>query len=168
MRRDQQKTNWLLDAALFGGFLLAMWLDFTGVAVHQCWGLGMGMLAVYHLMRHQSWVAAITKRLLHEASSRTLRLVAVDAGLLAGFASITFTGIIISTWPDLSLTPDGAWRTTHVAASVITGALIVAKIGMHWRWVVTVAQRALASAPRSSADELAPVSVRVGGATSSI
>ena len=162
MKRDQQKTNWLLDAALFGGFLLAMWLDFTGVAIHQWWGLGMGVLAVYHLMRHQSWVAAVTKRLLHGASSRTLRMVAADVGLLTGFATITSTGIVMSTWLDLTLTSYGAWRTVHVAASMVTGALIVAKIGMHWRWVVTVAQRTLVAAPRPSAGELASVPAHVG------
>lgn len=158
---EQQKVNWLLDAALFGGFLVAMWLDLTGVVVHQWWGLGMAALAVYHLMRHRTWVTSVTGRLLRGASGRIARMYSVDAGLLLGFAGISLTGIMISTWLDLSLSAYSLWRTVHVTVSVVTGALIVLKVGMHYRWIVTVARRAMAPATRSAASELAPVSVRV-------
>jgi hypothetical protein len=42
MKWDKQETNWIIDVALFGGFLLALWLDLTGVAAHQWLGLAGG------------------------------------------------------------------------------------------------------------------------------
>ena len=30
MKQDKQKRNWIIDAVLFGGFLVALWLDLTG------------------------------------------------------------------------------------------------------------------------------------------
>jgi hypothetical protein len=42
MKWDKQETNWIIDIALFGGFLLALWLDLTGVAAHQWLGLAGG------------------------------------------------------------------------------------------------------------------------------
>ena len=59
MKRDKQKHNWLLDATLFGGFLAALWLDLTGVAVHQWLGVAVGLIAGYHLWKHWSWVKAV-------------------------------------------------------------------------------------------------------------
>ena len=50
MKQDKQKRNWIIDAVLFGGFLGALWLDLTGVAVHQWLGLAVGALATYHLV----------------------------------------------------------------------------------------------------------------------
>ena len=44
MKQDKQKRNWIIDAMLFGGFLVALWLDLTGVAVHQWLGIAVGAL----------------------------------------------------------------------------------------------------------------------------
>ena len=63
MKQDKQKRNWIIDAVLFGGFLVALWLDLTGVAVHQWLGIAVGALAGYHLVAHWSWVEAVTSRL---------------------------------------------------------------------------------------------------------
>ena len=52
MKQDKQKRNWIIDAVLFGGFLVALWLDLTGVAVHQWLGIAVGALAGYHLVAH--------------------------------------------------------------------------------------------------------------------
>ncbi len=44
MKQDKQKRNWIIDAVLFGGFLVALWLDLTGLAVHQWLGIAVGAL----------------------------------------------------------------------------------------------------------------------------
>ena len=75
MKQNKPKTNWLIDAVLFGGFLLAQWLDLTGLPVHQWLGLGVAMLAGYHLAAHWSWVKAVTERFFGRTSrqARILR-----------------------------------------------------------------------------------------------
>ncbi len=154
MKQDKQKHNWIIDAALFGGFLGSLWLDLTGLAVHQWLGLGVGALATYHLVKHWSWVKAVTARFVGgsggRTSSKSRTFYAVDAGLAVGFAAITVTGLVISTWLDLALASYAAWYAVHVTASVATLGLLVVKIGLHWRWIVSVARRSIFPAPVSS------------------
>jgi hypothetical protein len=147
MMQNKQKTNWLIDAALFGGFLLAQWLDLTGLPVHQWLGLAAGALASYHLASHWRWVVAVTERFFGRTSRQARTFYAVDAGLAVGFVAILVTGLVISTWLDLALVNYAAWRTVHVVASVVTLALVVAKIGLHWRWIIDVARRRIFPAP---------------------
>jgi hypothetical protein len=154
MKQDKQKANWIIDAALFGGFLLALWLDLTGVTAHQWLGLSVGALAIYHLAKHWSWVEAVTGRFFgtpYGASRQSRTFYVVDAALAVGLATIVATGVVISTWLDLALAGYATWYTVHVVASVATLALLVAKVGLHWRWIVDVARRrvfpALAPAP---------------------
>ena len=90
---------------------------------------------------------AVTGRLFDRASRQSRKFYAVDAGLAVGFATITVTGLAISTWLDLSLASYVIWRNVHVLASVATLALLVAKIGLHWRWIVDVARRRIFPAP---------------------
>ncbi len=147
MKQDKQRHNWLIDAALFGGFLGSLWLDLTGVAVHQWLGLAVGGLVVYHLVKHWTWVKAVTGRFFGRTSAQSRTCYVVDAGLAIGFAAITITGLVISTWLDLALASYAAWRLAHVVASVGTLALVVVKIGLHWRWIVNVARRNVFRSP---------------------
>ena len=141
MKSNRQRSNWWMDAVMFGGFLLALWLDLTGVVVHQWLGVGVAALAGWHLVRHSDWVKAVTPRLFGRTSPRARIFYGIDAGLFVGLLTISVTGLVISTWANLALTNYAAWRSVHVAASVLTLGLVVAKIGLHWRWIVSVAQR---------------------------
>jgi len=165
MKQNKPKTTWLIDAALFGGFLLALWLDLTGLPVHQWLGMGVAVLAGYHLAAHWSWVKAVTERFFGRTSRQARTFYAVDVGLVVGFAAILVTGLVISTWLDLALASYAAWRTVHVVASVATLGLVVAKIGLHWRWIVSVARRSIfptpAPAGRTGAAQPVPVAAQV-------
>jgi hypothetical protein len=142
MNRDGSKqTRWAIDATLFGGFLVACLLDLTGVALHQWMGVAVGALALYHFVAHWDWVAAVTSRLFGKAGRAARRFYVLDAGLLAGFSAIGISGLVISTWADLSLANYAAWRTAHVLFSVATLGLIVAKVALHWRWIAAGLRR---------------------------
>ena len=166
MMQNKQKTNWLIAAVLFGGFLLAQWLDLTGLAVHQWLGLAVGALASYHLIAHWRWVKAVTERFFGRTSRQACTFYAVNAGLAVGFAAILVTGLVISTWLDLTLASYAAWRTIHVVASVTTLALVVAKIGLHWRWIIDMARRRIFPTPvptgQAGAARPMPVAAQVG------
>jgi hypothetical protein len=150
--QHKPKTNWIIDAVLFGSFLLALWLDLTGRTLHQWLGLAVGALAYYHLAVHGRWVTAVTGRIFDCTSRQTRLFYAIDAGLAAGFAAILVTGLVISTWLDLTLGSYAVWRTVHTMASILTLALVVVKIGLHWRWIAGVARRSIfPSASRSAA-----------------
>jgi len=141
MNTQRQKTNWLIDVALFAGFLICFLSDLTGFSVHQWLGVAVGLLAGYHLVLHWAWVKAVSLRFFQHIAGQTRLYYAVDAGVMLSFLAIMVTGLVISTWLALPMENYYLWKNVHVLASVITLLLVVLKMGAHWRWVVTVANR---------------------------
>lgn len=143
MKSNTHQTNWMIDAGLFAGFLIASMLDLTGLAVHQWLGLVVGIIAGYHLLAHRTWVKSVTQRWFGHTSGQARRFYLIDAGLLAGFSLILMTGLVISTWLEIGLASYAAWRSLHVTATIVTLVLVVIKIGLHWRWIVKTGRRIL-------------------------
>jgi hypothetical protein len=135
---SSQKTRWVVDAALFTSFLLAFFLDLTGLSLHQWIGLSAAAVAAYHLIAHDAWVDSTASRFFGKLAARSRLYFLIDAALLAGFATITITGLVISSWFNLQLASYDAWRFVHIAASIVTLLVTVAKLALHWRWIVTV------------------------------
>lgn len=108
-------------------------LDLTGLPIHQWLGLGVGLLAGYHLMAHWSWVKSVSSRLVSTASGQARRYYLVDAGLFAGLSLILVTALAMSTWFDLALEPYHSWYDLHVIATITTLALTVVKVGQCYR-----------------------------------
>lgn len=136
---NKQKERWIVDAILFGGLLVLFFLDLTGVDLHQWIGLFAGGLALYHLASHWNWVTAITERFFEGSSNRARLYYVLDGALFAGFALMILTGLVISTWLNLTLSSYAAWLSAHIWISIATLGLVVVKIGLHWRWVASVA-----------------------------
>lgn len=134
---SQTSSRWVVDAALFAVFALAFFLDLTGLDLHQWIGVAAAGLALYHLVTHWNWVTAVTRRFFGKTSGKSRLCYALDAALLAGFAAIAVTGLVISTWLNLPLDNYDVWVTVHVGASMGTLAVTVAKLAVHWRWIVT-------------------------------
>jgi len=143
MNTKSQK-RWLVDAALFAGFIACFFLDLTGVALHQWLGLAAGIVAVYHLLTHGSWVSAVARRFFGRTSGRARLYFLIDALLLAGFTGMVVTGLVISTWLDLSLAAFGTWYAVHVLSSLATLLVLVLKIGLHAQWILAVGKKLFA------------------------
>jgi hypothetical protein len=148
IKKDTQKINWIVDAGLFAGFCIASLLDLTGLAVHQWLGVAVGVLAGYHLLAHWDWIRCVTQRWFGRTSRQARRFYLNDASLFVGFSLILLTGLVISTWFDLTLVNYEAWYDLHVMTTIITLGLIVVKIGAHWRWVVKISQRLMPTQTR--------------------
>ena len=71
IRMPKQKRNWIVDAVLFTGFLLAFFLDWTGLLWHEWLGVAVGLIAFYHLLVHWKWVNTITKRFFSRTSKQS-------------------------------------------------------------------------------------------------
>jgi len=161
MKTNKQKIHWLIDAALFIGFLMSFWLELTGVALHQWLGIAIGAVAIYHLLTHWSWVKSVTERFFKRTSQQARRYYVIDATVLIGLAMIIVTGLVISTWFDLALTNFATWKTLHVIASIGTLAAVVAKLGLHWRWIISTARRYIFQ-PAATARQLQPLPTASG------
>ena len=133
--KTKQKTNWWIDLVLFSGFIFTFFLNLTGVAVHQWIGILSGLLAVLHFFLHLDWVERVSFRLFGKTSSRMHLYYLLDVLLLMGFAGITFTGLVISTWLNLPLTNYFIWLNIHIVFSISTLVALLLKLVLHWRWI---------------------------------
>ncbi len=157
-------SHWLIDAALFTGLIAAFFLELTGLELHQWIGVGIGVIATYHLLAHWQWVAAVTGRFFGKTSARSRSYYLLNLSILAGFLAITFTGLIISSWLDLTLTNLESWLTIHILASIGTLILVTLKIVLHWRWIAAVTRKVFSPspAPAASPAPVAPAPPRSG------
>ena len=163
MRTDRQRTNLLVDVGLYVGLVLATLLDVTGVPVHEWLGAAVVVASGYHLLVHRRWVATVAARFLAQTSGQARRFFLVDAAVMLGFLSIGVTGLAVSTWLELPLASYPLWRDLHVYVSVATLGLVVLKVGLHWRWIVTIGRRAVAGLASSPAAPSTPITPRNGG-----
>lgn len=147
MKTCKPKTNWIIDAVLFVGFLAAFFLDLTGLALHQWLGVALVALSGYHFLVHLGWVEAVTLRFIKGTSGQARACYIIDAALMLGFYLILLTGLVISTWLELPLENYLAWMNIHIIVSIITLILVSLKIAMHWRWIVTVANKHIFANP---------------------
>lgn len=144
-------SNWLIDAALFLGLIAAFFLDLTGLALHQWIGVGIGAIALYHLVVHWQWVSAVTGRFFGKTTPRSRSYYLINLSILAGFFIITFTGLVISSWLHLSLSNPESWLRIHILASIGTLILVTFKIVLHWRWIAAVTRKIFSPSPAPAA-----------------
>ena len=145
-------SHWLIDAALFTGLIAAFFLDLTGLELHQWLGAGIGVIATYHLLVHWQWVAAVTNRFFGKTSTRSRSYYLLNLTILAGFFIITVTGLVISSWLDLTLNNMESWLTIHILASISTLILVTLKIVLHWRWIASVTRKVFRPSPAPAAN----------------
>lgn len=154
----KQKMNWWIDASLFVGLIICFYLDLTGVSLHQWLGIFGGVLAVYHLITHWSWVTAVSQRFFGHTSLKARLYYVIDALVFSGLAVIVGTGLVISTWLNLSLTNYTGWLSLHITASIVTLCLMVLKLSLHWRWIVSATRSVFAPLPQPQLQRgLAPI-----------
>jgi len=108
MSTNQQKSNWILDALLFTGFVIAFVLDLTGLSLHQWLGVLIGLFAFYHLILHWDWVIAVGLRFWGKTSAQARLYYLLDGLLLFGLFLIIGSGLVVSTWFNLNQSQSGA------------------------------------------------------------
>ncbi len=151
MKEKNNKLNWILDFLILAGFLISFFIDLTGLAVHQWLGVAVFILIVIHLINHWGWVEAVLSRFFGKTSPRARLYAAIDLLLLFGFVMIVETGLVISTWLNLTLNDFNTWVELHTYFSIGSLILTMIKIGLHWRWIVTVAGKLFRRSARNAA-----------------
>ncbi len=139
-----QKSKLLIDVVLLVIFMATYFLDLTGLALHQWIGVAAGVIAAFHLLTHWNWVKAVTQRLFKRTSGKARLYYGVDAALLLSGLTVMDTGLVISTWLNLSLANYDLWRIVHIASSISMLGITVLKVGLHWRWLQEAVKNALA------------------------
>jgi len=138
-----KKMNWWLDAILFIGFVVTFLMDLTGLELHQWIGITIGICCGLHLILHWNWVETVISRFFGKTSWKARINLFIDAALMVGLGLIIFTGLIISSWLNLTFIAYDVWKTTHILASVSTLSLLLVKIVMHRKWIINTAEKAI-------------------------
>jgi len=137
----KNKIFWVVDAVLFLGFLASFQLEWTGLVAHEWLGAAIILLALAHLLLHWSWVTAVAGRLMRARTGRSGAYFFLDSIILVGFLIISISGLVMSSWLNLTLSNYDAWRQLHIITSAGTLILIAAKIIAHRRWVVSIPRK---------------------------
>lgn len=148
MKPLHPKHNWIVDAVLFFGFILAFWMDLTGLDVHQWLGVLIGLFIGYHALVHWNWVKCTLSMLLRRWCRKPMTYMILDTILAFGFLTILVTGLVMSTWFKLNLPAYETWRVVHILSSIWTLVLLVVKLVLHWDWIEAVARRYIFPAPQ--------------------
>lgn len=127
--------KWLVNFTLLGLFAATYFLDLTGVNLHQWLGLVVGAFVIFHLINHWQWVKAITQRFFQNASGASRINYLLDATLGLGIFSIIFSGVIISTWLNVSGALFANVRLLHVIMSISTLGILLVKLIFHWKCI---------------------------------
>lgn len=140
----RMRLDFWFDAVLLVAYSLAYSIGFTGLAVHEWLGIGLGLALLVHLTLHWDWVIRTTRRLLSQ-HGRDRIIWLVNVALLISMTLCVASGILISqvALSSLGITVSGGgfWRGLHGTTAGLTLILVPVHAALRWRWIVSVGRR---------------------------
>ena len=147
------RLDFWFDGALLAAYTLAYSLGFTGLAVHEWLGLGIGLALLLHLTLHWDWVVRTTRRLLSR-SGRDRGIWLVNLALLLAMTLCVLSGVLISRIAlyqlGISVPGTAFWVSLHDTTAKLTLALVPVHVALRWRWILSVGRRVLHRDPGKS------------------
>jgi hypothetical protein len=166
-RNDKTRTDFLVDAAIFLAFLIAMDPRSSGIAIHEWLSIAFAAAAIVHLL-HWNWIAATTRKLLGRVPRQARVNYILNILLFIDVTLIMFTGVMISeaALPALGIRmqPDFLWRRLHSVTADLSLILLGLHLATHWRWIVATIKRyvfGFSLRPRKAARVSVPASATV-------
>jgi hypothetical protein len=147
------RLDFWLDAVLLVAYSLAYSLGFTGIAMHEWLGTGLGTILLVHLTLHWDWVIRTTRKLFTRGG-RERFVWLVNLLLLLSMTLCVMSGILIPevVLPKLGITLPASsfWRQMHDTTATLTLILVPVHAALRWRWTAGVARRFTAWRPGRS------------------
>ncbi|HAJ34502.1 MAG TPA: hypothetical protein DCL15_02245 [Chloroflexi bacterium] len=144
-RFSETLKNFWLDIVLFFAFIIDWNLRFTGLAIHEWLGIGLGVLLVYHLLVHWSWIVAVGKRLAGRLHVQERLKVLLDILLFVNMVILIASGLLIS---EVALRQVGihaeagfVWRRLHTLSADWILWLMGLHLAFNWRWITNAFRR---------------------------
>ena len=142
---NRNKTNMIVDSAIFLAFLVAMAPHFSGMAVHEWLGIAFGAAITTHLLLHWQWIVEVTKRFFSKAQWSARINYILNALLFIDITLIIFSGLMISEvalpFVGIELAQSGSWRGLHGTAANLFLVLVGLHVALHWQWIVNMFKR---------------------------
>jgi hypothetical protein len=135
------KTNLLIDTAIFAAFLVAMEPRFSGISIHEWLSLALAATVVVHLLLHWKWIVGVGKRFFHKLWHTSRLKFFVDTLLFVDFIAIMLSGLLISriVLPTLGVSifrENNIWRLLHTLSADMGIWLVGLHFALSWDWVV--------------------------------
>jgi hypothetical protein len=142
---NRNKTNLIVDGAIFVAFLVAMAPHFSGMAIHEWLGIAFGAAIVTHLLLHWQWLVEVTKRFFGKLQWSARINYLLNTLLFIDITLIIFSGLLISEVAlpliGVQLTGGGVWRGLHKTGANLFVPLVGLHVALHWQWIVNVFKR---------------------------
>src|SRR5215213_5274250 len=142
---NRNKTNLIVDSAIFLAFLVAMAPHFSGIAVHEWLGIAFGAGITTHLLLHWQWLVEITKRFFGKAAWSARINYILNMALFIDIVLIIFSGLMISEvalpFIGIQLAQSHSWRGLHETTANLFMVLVGLHVALHWHWIVTMLKR---------------------------
>jgi hypothetical protein len=142
---NRNKTNLIVDSAIFLAFLVAMAPRFSGLVVHEWLGIAFGAAITTHLLLHWQWIVEVTKRFFSKAQWSARINYILNALLFIDVTLIIFSGLMISEVAlplvGIQLAQSGIWRGLHGIVANLFMVLVGLHVALHWQWIVNMFKR---------------------------
>jgi len=143
LRRNPNKLNLYLDLALLIAFAIEMEEHFSGLHNHELLGLAFGLAFLIHIALHWNWVVSITRHFFSKVFHESRLNYILNLALFADMVMVVITGVLISRTIGLSLGHSEALETLHRLTSYLSLVIVSLHVALHWKWIVTHAQKYL-------------------------
>jgi hypothetical protein len=139
----------VFDTVLFVAFAIAYAEDFTGLSLHEWFGIAFGVALLFHFSLHWEWVVRTTKGLLATSGRRRV-IWLVNLALLGDLMLCIGSGILITGWRVFGVVFHSSefWNNLHGTTAGVAIGLIGIHIGLDWRWITNAVRRMTRSSPR--------------------
>lgn len=147
-RWSPTQINFWFDLLIFVAALFAPAVMFTGLAIHEWLGLGLGLAVIAHLLLHWQWIAQITRRFFARTTGSARLNYVVNVFFFIDLTVIVASGIMISRvalpFFGVELQTGGSmWRPLHTLAADAMVLILATHVALHGKWIVATANRLL-------------------------
>lgn len=140
------RLDFWFDGALLAAYTLVYSLGFTGLAIHEWLGLGIGLALLLHLTLHWDWVVRTTRKLFARGG-RDRAIWLLNLTLLVVMTLCVLSGVLISQVAlyqlGISVHASPFWANVHDTTAKLTLILVSVHVAVRWRWIVSVGGRLL-------------------------
>lgn len=143
------KFDLIFDTVLLVAFAVAYAEDFTGLSLHEWFGIAFGLALLFHFSLYWEWVVRTTKGMLTTAGRRRVMWF-VNLALLGDLMLCIGSGILITGWRVFGVAFDSSafWSNLHGTTAGVAIALVGVHIGLDWRWITNNFRRMTRLSPR--------------------